>query len=52
MQPRTSMDDYNIMILEVKTGQKKAPSKKDEAQYQYDLASEDDVDNFKKRFFR
>ena len=46
------MDDYNLMILEVKTGQKKAPSKKGLAEYQYDLASEDAVDNFKKRFFR
>lgn len=52
MLTRSSLDDYNIMILEVKTGQKKAPAKKEQAQYQYDLASEDDVDNFKKRFFR
>ena len=52
MLTRSSLDDYNIMILEVKTGQKKAPAKKGQTEYQYDLASEDDVDNFKKRFFR
>ena len=52
MLTRSSLDDYNLMILEVKTGQKKAPSKKGLAEYQYDLASEDAVDNFKKRFFR
>ena len=47
MLTRSSLDDYNLMILEVKTGQKKAPSKKGLAEYQYDLASEDAVDNFK-----
>ena len=52
MLTRSSLDDYNIMILEVKTGQKKAPAKKGQTEYQYDLASEEDVDNFKKRFFR
>ena len=52
MLTRSSLDDYNIMIIEVKTGQKKAPTMKGQSEYQYDLASEDDVDNFKKRFFR
>lgn len=52
MLSRSSLDDYNLSVLEVKTGQKKMPAKKEQAQYQYDLASEEDVDNFKKRFFR
>ena len=52
MLTRSSLDDFNIMILEVKTGQKKAPTNQGQADYQYDLASEEDVDNFKKRFFR
>ncbi|MGC6428784.1 MAG: hypothetical protein ACON4Y_06095 [Flavobacteriales bacterium] len=49
---RSTIDDYNLEILGVKTQQKKLPTKKGEAQFQYDLSSEDDVDNFKKRFFR
>ena len=49
---RSSMEDYNIGILEVKSQQKKLPASKGQAQYQYDLSSEMDVDNFKKRFFR
>jgi hypothetical protein len=49
---RSSIDDYNIQILEVKTQQKKLDTKKGELEFQYDLSSEDDVDNFKKRFFR
>jgi hypothetical protein len=49
---RSSMEDYNIGILEVKSQQKKLPASKGQAQYQYDLSSETDVDNFKKRFFR
>ena len=52
MLSRSSYDDYNLFISEVKTGQKKLPTKKEQTPYQYDLASEDDVDNFKKRFFR
>ena len=49
---RSSIEDYNIGILEVKSQQKKLPASKEQAQYQYDLSSETDVDNFKKRFFR
>ena len=49
---RSSIEDYNIGILEVKSQQKKLPASKGQAQYQYDLSSETDVDNFKKRFFR
>ncbi len=49
---RSSIEDYNIGILEVKSQQKKLPAAKGQAQYQYDLSSETDVDNFKKRFFR
>ena len=49
---RSSIDDYNLGILEVKTQQKKLPVSKGQKQYQYDIASEVDVDNFKKRFFR
>jgi hypothetical protein len=49
---RSSLDTYNIEILEVKTQQRKLGTKKGEVEYQYDLSSEDDVDNFKKRFFR
>ena len=49
---RSSVEDYNIGILEVKSQQKKLPASKGQAQYQYDLSSETDVDNFKKRFFR
>ena len=49
---RSSIEDYNIGILEVKSQQKKLPATKGQAQYQYDLSSETDVDNFKKRFFR
>ena len=49
---RSTMDAYNIEILEVKTQQRKLDTKKGEVEFQYDLSSEDDVDNFKKRFFR
>jgi hypothetical protein len=49
---KSSIDDYNVEILKVKTQQKKLPTKKGEVEYQYDLSSETDVDNFKKRFFR
>ena len=49
---RSSIDDYNIEILEVKSKQKKLSATKDQVQYQYDISSEKDVDNFKKRFFR
>jgi hypothetical protein len=52
MLSRSSLDDYNLQILEVKTSQKVLPVKKGETPYQYDLASDEDVDNFKKRFFR
>jgi hypothetical protein len=52
MISRSTIDAYNIEILEVKTQQRKLDTKKDELGYQYDLSSEDDVDNFKKRFFR
>ena len=52
MLTRSSLDEYNDLILEVKTGQKKAPAKKGQTEYQYDLAPEEYVDNFKKRFFR
>jgi len=38
--------------MEVKTQKKKLPTGKGETPYQYDLSSETDVDNFKKRFFR
>jgi hypothetical protein len=49
---RSSLEDYNIGILEVKSQQKKLPTAKGQLPYQYDLSSEADVDNFKKRFFR
>ena len=49
---RSSIDDYNIEILEVKSKQKKLSATKDQVQYQYDISSEEDVDNFNKRFFR
>jgi hypothetical protein len=49
---RSSIEEYNIEIMEVKTQQKKLPAGKGETPYQYDLSSETDVDNFKKRFFR
>ena len=49
---RSSIDEYNIEIMEVKTQKKKLPTGKGETPYQYDLSSETDVDNFKKRFFR
>ena len=49
---RSTMDAYNIEILEVKTQRRKLDTKKGEVEFQYDLSSEDDVDNFKKRFFR
>lgn len=52
MLSRSSMDEYNIQIMEVKTQQKKLPTVNGKAPYQYDLSSETDVDNFKKRFFR
>lgn len=49
---RSSIEEFNIEIMEVKTQQKKLPAGKGETPYQYDLSSETDVDNFKKRFFR
>ena len=49
---RSTIDEYNIEILEVKTQNRKLDTKKGEVEFQYDLSSEDDVDNFKKRFFR
>lgn len=49
---RSSIDDYNLEILDVKSKQKKLSVPKDQVQYQYDISSEEDVDNFKKRFFR
>ena len=51
MLTRSSLDDYNLILLETKTGKRKAPSKKNQSEYQYDLCSEEEVDNFKKRFF-
>ena len=47
---RSSIDDYNIEILEVKSKQKKLSATKDQVQYQYDISSEEDVDNFKNVF--
>ena len=52
MLSRSSIEDYNVKILEVKTQQRQLPASKDQDKYQYDLSSEEDVDNFKKRFFR
>ena len=49
---RSSINDYNLEILDVKSKQKKLSVPKDQVQYQYDISSEEDVDNFKKRFFR
>ena len=49
---RSTIDEYNIEILEVKTQNRKLDTKKGEVEFQYDLSSEADVDNFKKRFFR
>ena len=48
----SSIEDYNFEIIDVKSKQKKLPVAKDQVQYQYDISSEKDVDNFKKRFFR
>ena len=48
----SSLDDYNIIILEVKTSQKQAPAKKGQIEYKFDRASEEDVDNFRKRLSR
>jgi len=52
LQSRSSIEDYNISILEVKSKKRKLQAKNDQPEYKYDLSSEVDVDNFKKRFFR
>ena len=52
MISRSSIDEFNINILDVKSQKKKLPASKGQVQYQYELSSETDVDNFKKRFFR
>ena len=50
LQSRSSIEDYNISILEVKSKKRKLQAENDQPEYKYDLSSEVDVDNFKKRF--
>ena len=47
MISRSSIDEFNINILDVKSQKKKLPASKGQVQYQYELSSETDVDNFK-----
>lgn len=49
---RSSIEDFNISILEVKSKKRKLQADNNQSEYKYDLSSEVDVDNFKKRFFR
>ena len=49
---RSSLEEYNLEILEIKESKRKLPTSKGQTPYQFDLSSEEDVDNFKKRFFR
>ena len=49
---RSSLEEYNLEILEIKESKRKLPTSKGQTPYLYDLSSEEDVDNFKKRFFR
>ena len=49
---RSSLEEFNIEVLEIKESKRKLPASKGQKPFQYDLSSEEDVDNFKKRFFR
>ena len=48
----SSIEEFNLQLLDVKVSQRKLDTKKGEPAYQFNLSSEEDVDNFKKRFFR
>jgi hypothetical protein len=52
MKVTSSLEEFNIEVLEVKTSMKELPSKKGQATYEYDITEEENVDKFKKRFFR
>ena len=52
MKVASSLEEFNIEVLEVKTSLKELPTKKGQATYEYDITQEEDVDKFKKRFFR
>lgn len=49
---RSSLEEYNLEIVEIKVSKRELPTSKGQVPFKYDLSTEDDVDNFKKRFFR
>jgi len=49
---RSSLDDYNLILLETKENKRKAPSKNKKFQFEYDIANEEQVDDFKKKYFK
>ena len=49
---RSSLDDYNLILLETKENKKKSPSKNKKFKFEYDIANEEQVDDFKKKYFK